>query len=104
MEHNGVKADEHLYAYIVRYYALGGNFEMALQSLATMNSEGFTLPVKVAQYVIECALDIDSPKLALDIAIALDHASVHELPTDSWVHVLAACAQGLYVSTPWIFA
>lgn len=96
MELYRVSPNSRTYDLVISYYLEGGNFEVALCRLAEMNDLGFAPSLKIANMLIDSAIESGHVRLALDLAEAYEQSTVRRLDTDSWVKLLVGCAEHLY--------
>lgn len=86
------------YDAIIKYYVEGDNPDMALHKLAEMNDQGMNPGLVTAQRLVVFVAEQGYPRLALDLAIAFESSSLRRIETETWIGLLAACADNLYVS------
>ena len=86
------------YDAIIGFYIENENLDMALHKLAEMNDLDMTPGLETAQRLIVLAVQTGYPRLALDLALAYENTSVRRIDTETWMKLLTASAQNLYVS------
>lgn len=86
------------YDAIIDYYIEGDNLDMGLHKLAEMNDRGMNPNLPTAQRVILKAAEQGYPRLAMDLATAYENSSLRRIDSETWVNLLAACADNYYVS------
>jgi len=74
------------------------NLEMALAILTEMEKRDLSPSTETAESIVFLATKQGNPRLALDLATSYETVSVRPLSTSIWVHVLASCADYLFVS------
>ena len=93
------------YEILIKHLTREENLEMALTILTEMEKRDLSPSTETAESVVLLAAKQANPRLALDLATSYEVVSVRPLSTAVWVHVLASCAEHLFVSQddgiPW---
>ena len=74
------------------------NLEMALTILTEMEKRDLSPSTETAESLVGLAARQGNLRLALDLATSYEAVSTRPLSTAIWVHVLASCAEYLFVS------
>ena len=86
------------YEILIAHLTKEENLEMALTMLTEMEKRDLSPSTETAESIVFLATKQGNPRLALDLAISYETVSVRPLATSIWVHVLASCADYLFVS------
>lgn len=86
------------YEILIAHLTKEENLEMALAILTEMEKRDLSPSTETAESVVLLAAKQGNPRLALDLATSYEAVSVRPLSTAIWVHVLASCAEYLFVS------
>lgn len=86
------------YEILITHLTREENLEMALTILTEMEKRDLSPSTEAAESIILLAAEQGNPRLALDLATSYETVSVRPLSTTTWVQVLAACAEYLFVS------
>jgi pentatricopeptide repeat protein len=93
------------YEILIAHLTRVENLEMALTILTEMEKRDLSPTTETAENVVLLAAKQGNARLALDLATSYEVVSVRPLSTAVWVHVLASCAEYLFVSQdngrPW---
>jgi len=98
MLESGITPNATSYEILITHLAGEENLEMALAALSEMEKRDLSPSTKTAKSIVLLATKQGNPRLALDLATSYEDVSVRPLPTAVWVHVLASCAEYLFVS------
>lgn len=86
------------YEILIEHLAKEENLEMALMILTEMEKRDLSPSTETAESIVLLAAKQGNPRLALDLVTTYEAVSVRPLSTATWVHVLASCAEYLFVS------
>ena len=86
------------YEILITHLTKEENLEMALAILTEMEKRDLSPSTETAESIVLLAARQGNPRLALDLATSFEAVSVRPLSTAIWVHVLASCAEYLFVS------
>ena len=86
------------YDILTTHLAKEGNLEMALATLTDMEKRDLSPSTETAESIVLLATKQGNPRLALDLATTYEDVSVRPLSTTVWVHILASCAEYMFVS------
>jgi pentatricopeptide repeat protein len=86
------------YGILIAHLAKEENLEMALTILTEMEKRDLSPSTESAESIVLLAAKQGNPRLALDLVTSYEAVSVRPLSTAVWVHVLASCAEYLFVS------
>jgi len=86
------------YEILITHLTREENLEMALTVLTEMEKRDLSPSAETAESIVLLAARQGNPRLALDLATSYEAVSVRPLSTTIWVHVLASCAEYLFVS------
>ena len=86
------------YEILITHFAREENLEMVLTILTEMEKRDLSPSTEAAEGIVYLAAKQGNPRLALDLATSYEAVSVRPLSTAIWVHVLASCAEYLFVS------
>jgi len=86
------------YEILIAHLVKEENLEMALTILTEMENRNLSPSTETAESIVHLAAKQGNPRLALDLATSYETVSVRPLSTEVWVHVLASCAEYLFVS------
>jgi len=86
------------YEILITHLTKEENLEMALTILTEMEKRNLSPSTETAESIVSLAAKQGNPRLALDLATSYEAVSVRPLSTAVWVHVLATCAEYLFVS------
>ena len=86
------------YEILITHLTKEGNLEMSLAVLTEMEKRDLSPSTEAAESVVLLAAQQGNSRLALDLATSYEAVSVRPLSTAIWVHVLASCAEYLFVS------
>jgi len=86
------------YEILITHLTKEGNLEMALSTLTEMEKRDLSPSTETAESIILLATKRGNPRLALDLATSYEDVSVRPLSTTVWIHILASCAEYLFVS------
>ena len=92
------------YHHIIAHHANFLNVPMCLRTLDDMRRQGITPKIETADILVSAASKAKLPKLAVDVALLFESQSTRKLEGRTWMRVLIASADVLYVSTPRIFS
>lgn len=94
----GITPDATSYEILIVHLTKENNLEMALTILTEMEKRDLSPSTETAESIVFLATKHGNPRLALDLATSYETVSVRPLSTSIWVHVLASCADHLFVS------
>ena len=94
----GIIPNSTSYEILIIHLTKEENLELALTILTEMEKRDISPSTETAESIILLAATQGNPRLALDLATSYEAVSVRPLSTATWVHLLAACAEYLFVS------
>ncbi|KAI0769747.1 hypothetical protein BD413DRAFT_79128 [Trametes elegans] len=96
MEEWGIQPNEITYEIIITRLAEAGRLEIALQYLAQLAPARLSPTLDTATAIVTAAAELGYARLALDLAVSFEAASVRRLEGKTWIDILASCAEALY--------
>lgn len=97
MEERNIVPNSTTYNLIISYFLEGENLPVALRRLAEMSDNGLLPSMQVAQRLTETAAELGHARLAIDLADAYEESAVRRLDNQTWVKLLVASGEALYV-------
>lgn len=98
MQEHHVEPDERLYERLIARLVNGQNLEVALQYLAEMGEKGISPTLRTVQGIIKLACYLHFPQLGMELAHAFNQTSVRQIDSQTWMVILIASSEALYVS------
>lgn len=93
----GIEPNQSLYEQLISRLTNGRNLEAALQQLAVMSEKGIPPSLNTMDALIHVACTNKQPRIALELAEAFNAASVRRISTQTWMRILVASSEMLFV-------
>jgi hypothetical protein len=98
MKRLSIKPNAQIYSFIVDYFTVNDNLEMAIQYLFAMKSQDIVPELSAVQGVVILAAENGYARLALDIIADFEKLSRRRVGDEVWIACLYSAANVFYVS------